>query len=287
MDLSFIIVNWNTRDLLRECLQSIDSTVPPLSFETIVIDNGSKDGSAEMVESEFPNVSLIRCPSNPGFAAANNLGINRATGRYCVILNPDTKVLPGAMEEMVKFADSHPDVGIVGPKLLNGDGTLQMNGRLFPSFLRETLGLTRIGWLVPKFYGRMLWGQNGFDRELEVDEIMGACMLVRRSAIDEVGMMDEKYVMYYEEVDWCLRMKKAGHAVWYLPRAQIIHYGGQASEKAGMNKFTMAFDSQYYFFRKHHNLIEAVILRALSWTLIALITTKRFLTGRLKQGSAS
>lgn len=283
MDVSIVIVNWNTCDFLRDCLASIDKTVPPLTFETIVIDNGSSDGSAEMVQNEFPSVELISCPENPGFAAANNLGIRRATGRYCVVLNPDTKVLPGAFKTMVDFADSHPKVGIVGPKLLNGDGSLQMNGRKFPTFVREALGLTRLDRFFPKAYFNMLWGRDDFDQVCEVDEIMGACMLVRKSAIEQVGMMDERFIMYYEEVDWCLRMKKAGHSIWYLPEACVIHYGGQASAKAGIRKFVMAFDSEYHFFRKHHNIFEAMLLRVLSWTLIALISLKRSLAGSPKK----
>ena len=272
---SIVIVNWNTRELLHRCLDSICATVPPVSFEVIVVDNASEDGSADMAAERFPDAVLVRNATNVGFAAGSNLGLQRASGRYVMLLNPDTEVLGGAVREMIEFADAHPRVAVVGPKLVNPDGSLQKNGRKFPVLLREVLHITKLYRFMTGLFDRKLdWGREDFNVPAQVDEVSGACMLVRRSVIDEVGTLDERFFMYYEEVDWCLRMKKAGWEVHYLPSAQVIHHWSQGAKQAGLRGSRIAYRSQYLYFRKHHGLVQAAVLRILSWLVLLLLYAK-------------
>jgi hypothetical protein len=263
-NISIIIVNWNTKELLRTCLSSIGATVNT-THETIIVDNNSDDGSAEMVEASFPETSLIRAGRNLGFAAANNLGINKASGRYVLLLNPDCELLPGSIDTMIEYADRNPDIAVIGPKLLNSDGTLQKNGRIFPTFAREFLHITRLYRLLPGYFNRRLeWGRQDFDIPADVDEVSGACMLVRESMIAQVGGLDERFFMYYEEVDWCKRIKAHGGRVFYLPEAQVVHHHSQSAGKIGIEKNRLAYESQYLYFLKHHGRAQAVTLRAIS-----------------------
>lgn len=276
MDLSIVIVNWNTRELLRRCLESIYANVPPLSFEVFVVDNASIDGSADMVASKFPSAELIRSEQNLGFSAGNNLAIRKASGSYLLLLNPDAELLPGSVQEMVKFAESNPDIALVGPKLLNTDGSLQKNGRMFPGFVREVLGITRIFRLVRHWYDiNMGWGREDFDSPTDVDEISGACILARKSAVDAVGTLDERFFMYYEEVDWCYRMRQGGWRVYYLPSAEVKHHWAQGVIKSGvLDANRILYRSQYLYFRKHHGLLQAIMLRGLSALLLAVLSAK-------------
>jgi len=277
--ISVVVVNWNTRELLRRCLGSIYATVPPISFDVIVVDNASEDGSADMVAEQFPAAELIRSESNVGFSAGNNLGLRRASGRYVMLLNPDAELLPGAVREMVQFADAHPRVAVVGPKLLNADGSLQKNGRTFTSLWREVLGLTKLYRIWARFNRKADWGREDFDVPAQVDEVSGACMLVRKSVIDEVGLLDERFFMYYEEVDWCRRMKQARWEVHYLPSARIIHHWSAGAKKTGLLGSRIAFRSQYLYFRKHHGLPQALALRTLSGLALLLLYVKHAIVG--------
>lgn len=276
---SIIIVNWNTRELLRRCLDSIYATIPPLPFEAIVVDNASEDGSADMVADCFPQATLIRSESNLGFAAGNNLGLRRASGRYVMLLNPDTELLPGAVREMIGFADAHPGVAVVGPKLLNPDGSLQKNGRTFTSLWREALGLTKLYHVWARLDRKADWGRLDFDVPARVDEVSGACMLVRKSVVDEIGLLDERFFMYYEEVDWCRRMSEAGWEVHYLPSARVIHHWSQGAKKSGLTGSRIAFRSQYLYFRKHHGLAQALALRTLSGLVLSALHVKHAIVG--------
>jgi N-acetylglucosaminyl-diphospho-decaprenol L-rhamnosyltransferase len=282
-DISVIVLNWNTRQLLRKCIASVYCTVSPIDIEVIVVDNNSSDGSADMVAESFPDATLIRNSKNIGFSAGNNLAIRQASGRYILLLNPDAELLPGSVQAMFDFAESHPDAAVIGPKLLNTDGSLQKNGRMFPTFAREMLHITKIYRLAPGWFNRKYeWGRADFDAATEVDEVSGACMLVRRAAIDKVGMLDERFFMYYEEVDWCRRFKDAGFTVWYLPEAEVIHHWAQGSRKAGLATSHIAFRSQYLYYRKHHGFLQAATLRAVSGVLLLLLHVKYALKGRLK-----
>jgi hypothetical protein len=274
--LSIIIVNWNTRDLLRRCLESVGATVPPLSFEVIVVDNASTDGSPDMVAESFPDALLIRNPSNDGFAAANNLGLAKSNSKYVMLLNPDAELHPGAVQRMIDFADAHPEAAVVGPRLLNSDGSLQKNGQKFPTFAREFLHITKLYRFMGSSFDRIYeWGRDDFDKTSEVDSVTGACMLVRSEAVKAVGLLDDIFFMYYEEVDWCYRMHRAGWKVYYLPDAVVTHHHGQASEKIGLTKMRIAYNSQFLYFRKHHGVAQALILRILAGFALIFMSAKR------------
>lgn len=273
IDLSIIIVNWNVRDLLRRCLQSIlvsaasplpqsTNSQPPLNLQIIVIDNGSTDGSAQMIRAEFPQVHLIANADNPGFAAANNQGIALACGRYLLLLNPDTECVGAALSLLVDYADAHPDVGLVGPQLLNPDGSVQSSRRRFPTLATAFFEST---WLEPwaprRIRERYCLLDQPDDLTLDVDWVTGAAMLARRQAIEAAGSLDEGYFMYSEEMDWCRQIKAAGWRVVYLPSAQVIHYVGKSSEQAVPARHINFQRSKIRYFRKHHGPTVAEALR--------------------------
>ena len=261
---SIVIVNWNTRDLLKRCVQSVYARVPPVSFEVIVIDNASEDHSANMVETSFPQAKLILSKSNLGFAAGNNLGLRRACGRYMMLLNSDAELTDGAVARMIAFMESHPDAGLIGPKLLSPDGTLQINGQRFPTFFREMLGVLRMPRFFPSL-AKLGWGRGDFDSSAEVDALAGACMLVRKEAVDSVGLLDERFFMYFEDVDWCYRIKKAGWKIWYIGEVEVIHGWAQSALIQGIVKSeSMLHRSRYLYFRKHHGPIQGALIGLVS-----------------------
>lgn len=251
LDASIIIVNWNTAGLLLQCLESIYKSGSQYSLEIIVVDNGSRDDSVALLTKIFPSVILIRNDQNFGFARANNQGISMAGGRYFVLLNSDTIVLPGAIDLLIQTADANPQVGVVGPKLLNMDGTMQKSWSSFPSFLSELMGKNfRVRTPVadcPDAY--------------EVDWIMGACMLVRSSTVDEVGMLDDAYFFYSEETDWCYRIKKKNWKVWYLASAEIYHLGGGSSNRGSLVQLARLYQGKLIFFKKYHGDFITALLR--------------------------
>lgn len=265
-DLSIIIVNWNVRDLLRRCLHSILANVPGGQLEIIVVDNGSTDGSAEMVRTEFPLVRLIANPDNRGFPAANNQGLEVARGRYVLLLNPDTEVVGDALATMAAFADAHPDVGILGPQLLNPDGSVQSSRRRFPTLLTALFEST---WLQPYAPRRLLEHYYVLDcpddEVQDVDWVTGAALMARREAVKQVGPLDEGFFMYSEELDWCRRFREAGWRVVYLPTARIVHYVGKSSEQVLPARHIHFQTSKVRYFRKYHGPLAAGVLR---WFLL-------------------
>ncbi len=216
-EVSVVVVNWNTQDILRDCLISIYEQCGEIDLEVIVIDNASTDGSVEMVKKDFPQVTLIENSQNRGFAAANNQGIAISKGRYVLLLNSDTVVLDNAIAKTAAFADSHPEAAVVGCRVLNPDRTLQPTCFMFPSILNMLLSSTYLYKLFPKnkFFGRerMTWWNRNDIRE--VDVVTGCFMLVRQDTIKKVGSMDEQFFMYGEETDWCYRFKQAGWKVMF------------------------------------------------------------------------
>ena len=253
-DTSIVIVSWNTRDILRDCLRSVCDDAGPVSCEIIVVDNASADDSVEMVRREFPHVRLIENVENRGFASANNQGIAVATGRYVLLLNSDTIVLDGAIAKTVAFADAHPDAAVVGCRALNADHTLQPTCFMFPSLFNMLLSSTYLYRLWPqsRLFGReqMTWWHR--DDAREVDVVTGCFMLVRREALEQVGIMDEQFFMYGEETDWCYRFKKAGWKVLFMPVAEIVHLGGQSSKRVRVEMTVQLRLSILRFIRKHH-----------------------------------
>lgn len=253
MDVSIIIVNCNTRDILRDCLQSVYEQACSVNFEVIAIDNASIDGSVEMVRNEFAEVTIIENSENRGFAAANNQGIAVAKGRYVLLLNSDTVVIDNAVSKTVAFADSHLEAAVVGCRVLNPDKTLQPSCFMFPSILNMLLSSSYLYKLFPKskFFGRqhMTWWRR--DDVREVDAVTGCFMLVRQEAIEEIGVMDEQFFMYGEETDWCYRFHEAGWQVLFTPTAEIIHLHG-ASTKQRKSEMTLQLRGSMLLFWKKH-----------------------------------
>ena len=272
MDVSVIIVNWNTRDILRECLLSIYEQTKTVDFEVIVVDNGSTDGSAEMVKEEFRDVILIENYCNKGFAAANNQGITVAKGQFVLLLNSDTVILDNAVAKMVAFVDAHPEAAAVGCRVLNPDRTLQPTCFMFPSILNLFLSSLYLYKLFPRsrFFGRerISWWKR--DDIREVDVVTGCFMLVRREAIEQVGMMDERFFVYGEETDLCYRFKQAGWKIIFTPDAEIVHLGGASSSQIKPQMYLQLRGSILLFFRKHRGwpaYWAACLLMALFFTV--------------------
>ena len=226
MKLSIIVVNYNCAKVIRTCFSSVYRETKGCSFEVTLVDNASTDGSVEIVEKEFPKVRIVRNNENNGFAAANNVAIRQAAGEYVLLLNPDTEILDGALQKTVAFMDSSPGTGIAGCKLLYADGSLQPSVRGYPSVLSAFLDATFLYLLLPR--NRMMRGTglSRFDpsRAQEVDWVIGAYFMMRRSMIDALGMLDEQFWIYGEEVDYCQRAKDAGFETWYFPDAKVVHY---------------------------------------------------------------
>ncbi|MGD1994296.1 MAG: glycosyltransferase family 2 protein [Anaerolineae bacterium] len=262
-DLSVVVVSWNVRDLLRQSISSVLSAPEPEGgLELIVVDNGSSDGSVEMVRATFPQVNLIANQENRGFPAANNQGIDVARGRYVFLLNPDTEVVGDALRTMVAFADAHPDVGVVGPQLLNPDGTVQSSRRRFPTLATAFFESTWLESLAPRrLLDRYRVLDHPDDAILDVDWVDGAALMARREAIEQVGPLDEGFFMYSEELDWCRRFREAGWHVIHLPTAQIVHHRGKSSEQVVTARHIHFQTSKVRYFHKHHSGVAAGMLR--------------------------
>ena len=265
MKLSIAIVNWNTRDLLYHCLESVFENLDGIESEVIVVDNGSTDGSADVVRDVFPQVKLIETGENLGFAKANNVAYRHATGEYFLLLNSDTIVLTGALSTLVKFLDEHPDAGAVGAKLFNGDGTLQRSCSPFPTPLTELFDALYLSKIFPntRLFGRFSMSYWDFNEVRKVDFAGGSCLLLRRNALEDIGLLDEGYFMYTEEADLCYRLKQNGWAVYFEPQAWIIHYGGQSSRLDVNRTSVQLCQSKYRFMRKHYGLASAVLYRGI------------------------
>lgn len=266
VDLTISIVNDNNRELLRGCLRSIYEHAGKPSFEVYVVDNASSDNSAEMVRQEFPQVHLICNHVRRGFSANHNLVLRQGTGRYFLLLNDDTVVMSEALVDLVRFMDEHPEAGVVGCKLLNPDGMLQRTANRFPTLAFGLLEILSINHLWPNnpihrhnIYSR--WDRNSLR---EVDAVSGACLMVRREAMAQAGLLDENFFLYIEEVDWCYRIKKANWRVYYSPHAQVIHYGGQSTKKLNRDTLdSIYWESFLYFYKKHYGDLTYAAFRTL------------------------
>ena len=260
VDVTVVIVSWNVRDLLGRCLRSLADA--GRSLDVIVVDNGSSDDSAAMVQAEFPAARLIANADNRGFAAANNQGIALAEGRYVLLLNPDTEVVGDALAAMVDYADAHSDVAVMGPRLLGPDGAPQHSRYRFPTLATALFEST---WLQPVAPRRILERYHALDlpddRPVDVDWVRGAALLARRQAVEQIGLLDERFFMYSEELDWCRRFRDAGWRVIYLPAAQVVHYEGKSSEQVAPARHIYFQTSKVRYFRKHHGWAAAGFLR--------------------------
>jgi GT2 family glycosyltransferase len=252
-DLSIIIVNWNTRQLLYDCLHSIFQHKGKLSLQVIVVDNHSEDGSGEMVKEIFSEVFLVNSGKNLGFARANNLGVRQASGQFILFLNPDTLFIDDSLEKVVDFYARTPGAGFVGCRLLNGDGSLQPSAFPFPGlwgFAAANLGLHV--FLPPFLRRKIVFKKEDYQSLLQVDWMRGAFLLASRKNLEEIGYFDENLFMYAEDLDLCLRMKKSGRQNYYFPETQIIHYGNQAGElRFGTERLQRTFEAFDYVATKH------------------------------------
>lgn len=260
MDLSVIVVSWNTRELLRVCLRSVYEAAGDLLFEVIVVDNGSTDGSPEMVASEFPQAVLTCNEANRGFAAANNQAIQASTGRHVLLLNPDTEVRPSALTTLVRFLDERPDAGATGSLLLDPGGGMQPSCSPMPTLSRELWRLLHLDRLWP--YAS--YPMRGWSRQTprEVDVAQGACLILRRGALAQAGYLDEDYFIYTEEVDLCHRIRGCGWKVYWVPTAEVVHYGGQSTRQVAGPMFLWLYRSKVLFFRKRRGRVAAWIYKA-------------------------
>lgn len=254
MDLSIIIVSYNSKQFIQGCISSLFNSAPHLAWEIIVIDNASQDASADLVRKEFPEIKLISNLRNLGYAKACNLGIKEAKGRYFFILNPDTKLSAGSLEAMVRFMDENPRCGILGPKLLDGGGRAEFSCRAFPSysaafFNRYSL-LTRI-FPHSKYANRYLKTNCPHDTIIEVDWVSGAAMLIRKECLNQAGNFDEGFFMYCEDVDLCKRAKDKGWQVLYYPSLELTHIIGGSIRRTSPLAIIWHHQSMWRYYKKH------------------------------------
>lgn len=273
MKLSIILVSWNTRQLLADCLDSVYVYPPNDSFEVLVVDNASGDGSAAMVRERFPQARLIESEKNVGFAQGNNLAVPLCSGEYVLLLNPDTVVKPQALDALVQFMDAHSEAGAAGSRLLNPDETLQPSCHPAPTLARELWRLFHLDRIRPfGAYHMHRWDMN---QPREVDVIQGASFIVRKAILDKIGFLDGRYFMYSEEVDLCYRLQKAGWKLYYVPASRVIHYGGQSTKLVAADMFLQLYLGKLMYFRKHYGRLAGIgykfilLLAALSRLAIA------------------
>lgn len=265
VDISVVIVGWNAKRYLELCLESLATAPPHRSMEVLVVDNASSDGTAEMIETEFPWVKLLKSPENLGFSRGNNLAIRQCQGRYIALINPDVIILPGCLDALADFLDQHQRVGNVGPRVFNPDMTQQSTCRRFPTLWNNFCSATA---LATKFKNsRMFAGEHMWffphDRTIVVDVIVGCFSMIRRETFDAVGLLDENLFMYGDDVDWCRRCWNAGWEVAFYPGAQAIHDRGKITAPYPV-RFALAQQrSVLYYWSKHHGFWGLLGIRAI------------------------
>ena len=273
MDISFIIVNWNTKDLLQDCLNSIIKTSEALTYEIIVVDNASSDGSTDMLTAKYPQVKTIANKDNRGFGAANNQGFAVMRGQYALLINTDAALTAGAVKAMWTFAESHPQVAIVCGQLLNADGSRQNSVAAFPTLLTLATNTSLLEYLFPRKYPSKRYEHSG---PLEVDSAIGACMMIRKKALDDVFFFDERYFFFFEETDMAYAMRQAGWRVYQVPDALIYHLQGQSIGHRAQSRIEF-YRSRYQFLRKWHGGVfyrvaaAVIFLRLLMNTLLSSV----------------
>ena len=255
-DVSVVVVSYNTRDLLRECLASVYRS-ERVRLEVLVVDNGSSDGSAGMVTTEFPAAQLLESHDNRGFAAANNLAIPHSLGRNVLLLNPDATVQPDTIAALSGALDAHPAAAAAGPRILNPDGTLQSCGYRFPTLLHEVRQSRRVDQALSLLLGPLpvervpaVW--------TEVDWCDGACLMMRRAALDTVGLLDEQYFLYTEELDWCFNARRGGWTIFVAPEVFAVHHRGQSSVGNASGVDARLVETRLRYYRKNHGLPTAL-----------------------------
>jgi GT2 family glycosyltransferase len=283
---SVVIVSWNARDYLKQCLASLTPGVCRFPMEIIVVDNASSDGSPELVESCFPHVRLIRHSTNAGFARGNNLGIQISSGRYLCLINSDVKVLPDCISRLVDYCEQHPEVGMVGPRIIGGDGKLQRSCRGFPTLWNMLCRALALDAIFPRYklfsgYSLAYWPQ---DNTRAVDILSGCFWLIRRAALRQVGLLDESFFMYGEDMDWSKRFWLGGSSLAFVSSAEAIHYGGASASNSPVRFYIEKQRADLQYWRKHHSQIAAVcfflisclhlLLRVIGYSLALLFHSR-------------
>lgn len=272
-DLSVVVVNYRTKDHLRVALASVFASETSYSYEVFVVDNDSGDGSAEMVEQEFPAVRLLRNVNN-GFSKANNIALEQVTSRFVLVLNPDTRLDKDVIQTCVDYLAAHPDIGALSCRVILGDGTLdKASRRRLPGPLNSFYRFSGLALLFPN--SRRLSSYNltfmPEDQPTDVDAISGCFMLIPRHVLDEVGLFDERFFMYGEDIDLCLRIKRAGYRIYYYPEVAITHYKRQSSRKTPLTCLWHFHDAMWIFYKKHYADQHTLLF---NWLVRAGITTR-------------
>jgi hypothetical protein len=277
-DLSIIILNWNTRDMMATCIDAIVQHGVGIAYEVVVVDNASTDGSQDMLAMRFPWVRLIQNTENVGFAKANNRGMRESRGANLLLLNTDAFVQAGSLQAMLHVLQAQPRAGLVGAHLRNADGSFQASHTPFPNLGQEFLILSGLG---RKLFGPHYPSQGPDERAgpQQADYVEGAALLVRREAFEQAGGLDEGFFMYAEEVDWCFTLKRAGWQVWYAPDARITHLGGGSSKNRKTAREADLYRSRVRFFRKHYGAAQANALKTL---IVASVAAKQAGHGLLR-----
>lgn len=283
--LSILIVSYRVKDHLSNCLRSIFENSMGLSFEVIVVDNNSTDNTLDMIKKDYKGVRLIENNQNLGFAKANNQALKIAKGEYILFLNPDTEVRPETIDRSIDFLENNPKAGAVGCKILNPDGSLQPSAKSFPGFWNYFFETFFLYKLFPRnrLFGRFYMTSFDYNSVRETDMVSGAFLMVSKKLLEEVGGWDERFFIYSEETDLCYRIKKTGKKIFFIPQAQIIHYGGRSTSQEPIEMFQQDHKSRYLFMRKHYKLItvffsewiifSGVCLRTALWGLLNIFRT--------------
>jgi len=273
IEISVVILSWNDKKYLDECLESLAHSTKSRTMEIIVVDNASTDGSQEMVETKHPRVQLIRNQENVGFPRGNNMGMRASQGKYLFVLNSDIKLYEGCLDALVDYLEQHPDIGMIGPKILNRDLTHQSSCRTFPTLWNNfcsASGLSKVFAGSKFFSGEHMFYFKG-DRIIDVDVLVGCFWGVRREAMDKFGMLDEGFFIYAEDVDWCKRCWQAGWRVVFFPGAQAIHYGGSSTTKKDPVRFALTQQrSILRYWKKHHGALGRLSMSGVIFCNLAI-----------------
>ena len=281
-DLSIVIVSWNAKKYLEECLGSLRALDADLSVEILVVDNASTDGTPEMIRNQFPHVRLIETGANLGFARANNVGIKLGSGKYVCLINSDVNVPPDCLPKMYRYMEQQPAIGLLGPKMLGPDGRTRRSGMRFPTIWNTFLRALAVDSLFKGsgIFGGLLMADFQFDQIKDMDVLNGWFWMARREALDQVGLLDERFFIYGEDIDWCKRFHLAGWRVVFCPEAEAVHYGGASSSNAPLRFFIEMQRANLQYWEKYHGRISRFfyvlavwlnhVIRATGWGFVYL-----------------
>jgi GT2 family glycosyltransferase len=267
MDISIIIVSWNAKDYLDDCLNSIIQETIEYNTKIIVVDNASSDGSPEMVQEKYPSVTLICNQTNLGFAKANNVGIKQSTGEYIFLINSDVTLISGCINQMIAYMEQHTGIGILGPKILDKDRKSQRSCMEYPTLWNVFCRTFALDVCFPhsRMFSGLLMKYWSHDNVRSVDTLNGCFWMVRRDALNQVGLLDERFFIYGEDIDWCKRFRDAGWDVVFFPGAQAIHYGGASSSNAPVRFYVEMQRANLQLWKKHHKRVTQLGFTILIW----------------------